>query len=99
LGRLRDTIVAGARHAPFPRLTAQPMDRPTARKRVFRVASRLLFSLRSSASSRLSSQEYPLMAQYISLNFDAVALVDDADYDRVDPYNWFLSGTGYAVGF
>ena len=39
------------------------------------------------------------MAQYISLNFDAVALVDDADYDRAKPYDWFLSGTGYAVGF
>jgi len=38
------------------------------------------------------------MAQ-ISLNFDAVALVDDADYDRVKPYDWFLSGSGYAAGF
>ena len=36
---------------------------------------------------------------YISLNFDAVAVLDDADYDRAKPYDWFLSGSGYAAGF
>jgi hypothetical protein len=39
------------------------------------------------------------MTHHISLNRDAVALVDDADYDRVTAFKWFLSGTGYAVGF
>jgi len=36
---------------------------------------------------------------YISLNLNAVAAIDDADFDRVDPYDWFLSGTGYPAGF
>jgi len=35
----------------------------------------------------------------ISLNGNAVTVVDDADCDRVEPYDWFLSGTGYATGF
>jgi len=39
------------------------------------------------------------MTRSISLNFDTVALVDDADYDKISTYNWFLSGSGYAVGF
>lgn len=36
---------------------------------------------------------------YISLNLNAVAAIDDADFDRVKPYDWFLSGSGYAAGF
>src|SRR5690606_32623030 len=36
---------------------------------------------------------------YISLNLNAVTVIDDADYSRVDPYDWFLSGTGYSAGF
>lgn len=39
------------------------------------------------------------MSPYISLNMDTFALVDDDDYEKVKPYNWFLSGTGYAVAF
>ena len=39
------------------------------------------------------------MCKQIPLNPDTVALVDDTDYDQVRAYNWFLSGTGYAVGF
>src|SRR5690606_29779103 len=35
----------------------------------------------------------------ISLNDDTVTMVDDADHDRVEPYDWFLSGSGYAAGF
>lgn len=35
----------------------------------------------------------------ISLNCDAVTVVDDADYDRIASYDWFLSGAGYAAGF
>jgi hypothetical protein len=39
------------------------------------------------------------MSPHISLNREAVALVDDTDYEKVRPFSWFLSGTGYAVGF
>ena len=39
------------------------------------------------------------MSPYISLNMDTFAIVDEADYEKVKPYNWFLSGTGYAVAF
>ncbi len=39
------------------------------------------------------------MFPYISLNMEAVAIVDDADFDQVSAYAWFLSGTGYATGF
>ena len=33
------------------------------------------------------------------LAFTKEAIVDDDDYEKVKPYNWFLSGTGYAVAF
>ena len=39
------------------------------------------------------------MCKSIPLSQGKVALVDDADYDRLNAYQWFLSGTGYAVGF
>ncbi len=39
------------------------------------------------------------MSKSIPLSQDKVALVDDADFDRLKSYQWFLSGTGYAVGF
>jgi hypothetical protein len=39
------------------------------------------------------------MSKSIPLSQGKVALVDDADYDRLAAYQWFLSGTGYAVGF
>lgn len=39
------------------------------------------------------------MSKLISLGLETAAIVDDADYDQVNTYNWFLSGTGYAVGF
>jgi hypothetical protein len=39
------------------------------------------------------------MSKSIPLSQGKVALVDDADYDRLAAYRWFLSGPGYAVGF
>jgi hypothetical protein len=39
------------------------------------------------------------MSKSIPLSQGRVALVDDADFDRLTAYKWFLSGTGYAVGF
>ena len=39
------------------------------------------------------------MSPYISLNMDTFAIVDTDDYEKVKSYNWFLSGTGYAVAF
>jgi hypothetical protein len=39
------------------------------------------------------------MTHQISLRNGTSALVDDDDYDRLYRYQWFLSGTGYAVGF
>jgi hypothetical protein len=39
------------------------------------------------------------MTHQISLGNGTSALVDDDDYDRLRSYQWFLSGTGYAVGF
>jgi hypothetical protein len=39
------------------------------------------------------------MSKSIPLSQGKVALVDDDDYDRLNAYEWFLSGTGYAVGF
>lgn len=39
------------------------------------------------------------MARQISLNKDRFALVDDLDFDSLNAIQWFLSGTGYAVGF
>ena len=39
------------------------------------------------------------MSQSIPLSRGKVALVDDDDYARLSAYEWFLSGTGYAVGF
>jgi hypothetical protein len=39
------------------------------------------------------------MSQAIPLNRGQFALVDDDDYERLTAYEWFLSGTGYAVGF
>ena len=39
------------------------------------------------------------MSKSIPLSKGKVALVDDADYDRLSAYQWFLSGTGSAVGF
>ena len=39
------------------------------------------------------------MSQQIPLSNGVFALVDDQDYNRLKPFNWFLSGTGYAVGF
>jgi hypothetical protein len=39
------------------------------------------------------------MSKCIPLSQGKVALVDDADFDRLSAYQWFLSGTGYAVGF
>jgi hypothetical protein len=39
------------------------------------------------------------MCKQIPLSPHVCALVDDDDYDRLRKYPWFLSGTGYAVGF
>jgi hypothetical protein len=39
------------------------------------------------------------MSKSIPLSQGKVALVDDADFDRLSAYQWFLSGTGYAAGF
>lgn len=39
------------------------------------------------------------MCKSIPLSQGVVALVDDEDYERLRQYTWFLSGTGYAVGF
>lgn len=38
------------------------------------------------------------MVQQIPLGKSASALVDDADYEHLTQYDWFLSKTGYAVG-
>lgn len=39
------------------------------------------------------------MSQQIPLVKHKVALVDDDVYEQLKQYNWFLSVTGYAVGF
>ena len=39
------------------------------------------------------------MSQSISLGQNQFAIVDDNDYARLNLYQWFLSKTGYAVGF
>ena len=39
------------------------------------------------------------MIKSIPLDQSHHALVDDADFNRLSAYQWFLSGTGYAVGF
>ena len=39
------------------------------------------------------------MSRKIPLGQGRVALVDEADYHRFRHYNWFLSKTGYAVGY
>ena len=39
------------------------------------------------------------MSNSISLSQGKSTLVDDEDFDRLNAYQWFLSGTGYAVGF
>lgn len=39
------------------------------------------------------------MTHQISLGKERFALVDDIDSDRLKATQWFLSGTGYAVGF
>jgi hypothetical protein len=39
------------------------------------------------------------MCKSIPLSQGKSALVDDEDFDRLKSYQWFLSGTGYAVGF
>ena len=39
------------------------------------------------------------MSKSIPLSQGKAALVDDADFDRLSAFQWFLSGTGYAVGF
>jgi hypothetical protein len=39
------------------------------------------------------------MSKSIPLSQGKVALVDDADFDRLSAFQWFLSGTGYAAGF
>ena len=39
------------------------------------------------------------MTKQIPLNGDVATCVNDSDYERVLPFTWFLSGTGYAVGF
>ena len=39
------------------------------------------------------------MSKSIPLSQGKSAFVDDEDYDRLSAYQWFLSGTGYAVGF
>jgi len=38
------------------------------------------------------------MTKQIPLGQSTFALVDDADYDHLAQYEWFLSKTGYAVG-
>ncbi len=38
------------------------------------------------------------MTQQIHLGNGTSTLVDDADYDHLKRYDWFLSGTGYVVG-
>lgn len=39
------------------------------------------------------------MSHQIPLGKDQFALVDDDDFDRLRSTRWFLSGSGYAVGF
>jgi hypothetical protein len=39
------------------------------------------------------------MTQHIPLGQGAFALVDDADYDQLKRFEWWLSKAGYAVGF
>jgi hypothetical protein len=39
------------------------------------------------------------MVRHIPLGPKTATVVDDADYDQINAYNWFLSGTGYAVAF